>query len=352
MSARSCPSCGEPNPVGAAWCEACGSDLNVEPESVCVSCGAADGFDAGYCLRCGHKQPAEADHLEAVDVGDELPGSHIPGGVTAAVTDRGLRHRHNEDAFAIAGQSGGGGVLVVCDGVSSTPGSAEAATRAAAAASEVLVARSAAALVEVPPMDSVVAWLSESAGVAMEEASAAPRVAVSEPYELDSPPSSTFVAAVCLPGGTLTEGEMRTGGIVGVSWLGDSRAYWLPAGGREGAVLLTVDHQIAGSLSRWIGADAPNGPVDVVFHAVHEPGWLLLCSDGLWRYADAAEAMWDLVDEIRRNHDNGNAPATGSDAEIAVAITTRLIEFARSSGGHDNITAAVWASRPIERMDH
>ncbi len=123
-----CPSCGEEAPADAKWCEACGQDLNSEPLPACVSCGEREVAGEGYCLSCGHKQPAERDHMEFED------------GPASAVTDRGRRHRHNEDAVAIAATPDGGSVLVVCDGVSSTAGSAEASLRAAVAARDLLLA--------------------------------------------------------------------------------------------------------------------------------------------------------------------------------------------------------------------
>ncbi|MDH4148398.1 MAG: zinc ribbon domain-containing protein, partial [Acidimicrobiia bacterium] len=143
-----CPACGEPTSVGARFCEACGAEVEPAPGAGadgaagtavigppgaatgdhvgdCVDCGApASEIDADrYCMRCGHKQPAERDHLERVERS------------VAAVTDRGVRHHRNEDAFSfVVGDDLA--VLIVCDGVSSTDNpdiASQAAADAAAA---------------------------------------------------------------------------------------------------------------------------------------------------------------------------------------------------------------------------
>ncbi len=88
----------------------------------CVACGAGRVDRDGYCEHCGHAQPRPRDHLE-----QEL------GGV-AAVTDRGLRHHRNEDAFAVTAAALADGspavVAVVCDGVSSAARPDEASAAA------------------------------------------------------------------------------------------------------------------------------------------------------------------------------------------------------------------------------
>src|ERR1700729_2459309 len=62
-------------------------------------------------------------------------------GLMAGVTDRGLRHRQNEDAMELAVVPVANGpilVAVVCDGVSTSVRPAEASLAAAQAAAEVL----------------------------------------------------------------------------------------------------------------------------------------------------------------------------------------------------------------------
>lgn len=316
MATRTCPACGEVAPEGANWCEACGADLAAEPAIPCVACGALQIDEDGYCMSCGHKQPDPRDHVEVAD------------GAAVAVSDRGVRHHDNEDAVAV-GALDAGAVLVVCDGVSSTAGSAEASSAAAAAAVAHLQSALAGAGGDAAgqPDDATVAMaLQEATGVA-QDAAASVADGVSEAERAVArqagPPSSTFTAAVALE--RPDDGSLS----LAVAWLGDSRAYWLDA---EGAQLLTQDHEVAGSLVRWIGADSGRVPPDVVSLSVTAPGRVLLCSDGLWRYADPASELQALVERLE-------AEGAGNDLELA----RRLTEHAIAGGGHDNISVAIWS---------
>jgi len=351
VTAITCPNCGEPAPAGAKWCEACGADLDLTPAVACVDCGALDISADGYCMACGRKQPNERDHVEVQSVGPV--SEKQPAGVAAAVTDRGVRHHENEDAVAVAGLSNGSAVLVVCDGVSSTPGSAEASSRAAEAACELLVDRCSElsggeASARTVGLETVAGWLTEAAAVAQAEAAAAPEVKATRPNAQGGPPSSTFVAALGLASG-LSDGASGSGApaegemAIVAAWLGDSRAYWLPAAGPGQAELLTVDHEIGGSLSRWLGADAPTGPVDVVSKSVTGPGWLLVCSDGLWRYANSPTEMWQLVERVDSSHLAGEWPdQLAARSARALHLAKGLVAHAVEAGGHDNISAALW----------
>ena len=62
---------------------------------------------------------------------------------------------------------------------------------------------------------------------------------------------------------------------------------------------------------------------------VASPGWLLVCSDGLWNYCSDAESIRDLVS------------ASGGGAGEPMAIAEALVTWANEQGGHDNITAAL-----------
>ncbi len=80
-----------------------------------------------------------------------------------------------------------------------------------------------------------------------------------------------------------------------VGWVGDSRAYWLPDDGRP--VQLTVDDSWAAeaiahglpraeaealpqahAITRWLGADAPDGPPRTTVVGVGAAGWLRACA--------------------------------------------------------------------------
>ena len=59
-----------------------------------------------------------------------------------------------------------------------------------------------------------------------------------------------------------------------------------------------------------------------------KPGWLILCSDGLWNYADTPAALLQAAGDWRE-----------SDAE---ALCRTLLAAALLHGGHDNITVAAF----------
>jgi serine/threonine protein phosphatase PrpC len=140
-----------------------------------------------------------------------------------------------------------------------------------------------------------------------------------------------------------------------VGWLGDSRAYWLV--GSE-ATQITRDHSWLNSpaareagvdatksanahaLMRWVGADAPDLEPEIVQQRLTRQGMLLLCSDGLWNYAPGAQDMAALVTRL-------NTPAAS-----ALTLSRELVEFARSQGGHDNITAAILRYPVSEGQPH
>ena len=133
-----CPSCGRVAGPDDNFCEACrtalapsvASDGANGPADRCPYCAGRIGAD-GYCESCGRKEQAGRDHIE------------LDLGLVAGVTDRGLRHRRNEDAMVLATAQVPGGpvvVAVVCDGVSSADRPDEASLAAAQAAGDVLLA--------------------------------------------------------------------------------------------------------------------------------------------------------------------------------------------------------------------
>ncbi|MGH3189975.1 MAG: VWA domain-containing protein [Streptosporangiaceae bacterium] len=126
LTGGACPSCGQPVDAGDGFCEACGTELSPPVVSTgapgympeCPVCSVDPssppvGIIAdGYCESCGRKAPTGRDHAE------------LDLGALARVTDRGLRHRRNEDAIALAAAqtpSGPVAIAVVCDGVSNSP---------------------------------------------------------------------------------------------------------------------------------------------------------------------------------------------------------------------------------------
>ncbi len=312
-----CSACSEEAPEGAKFCEACGQDLNTQPKPICVACGEGEVADDGYCHSCGQKQPEERDHHVLVD------------GRIAAGSDRGRRHHHNEDAFAVA-NVGTGAVLVVCDGVSSTPGSADASLAAANATRETFLAGLGAADIDSDVVDVeelLVAAVASAQTVTVEVATA------SGSETRTDPPSSTLVAAFAAPVDAASADSPIT---ITVAWLGDSRAYWLGAS----SILLTTDHEIGGSLSRWIGADSPDARPETSVVTVDGPGLLVVCSDGLWRYGSEPTELEALV--LASTSGTQTSPPS---AEMVEA----LLKAANDGGGHDNITVAVWSSTDLGR---
>ena len=63
--------------------------------------------------------------------------------------------------------------------------------------------------------------------------------------------------------------------------------------------------------------------------ALGVPGWLVVCSDGLWNYVSEAAALQALVSDLSGAHPGP--------LELAVA----LVDWANEQGGKDNISVAL-----------
>jgi serine/threonine protein phosphatase PrpC len=228
-------------------------------------------------------------------------------------------------------------VVVVCDGVTSAPHSDRAALAASRAACNQLAG------VPLPTTRGVAAAVSYWTNVLEKATSEANAAAVGVAHTLGDPaepPSCTFVAAVVADA------------LITVAWCGDSRAYWLPDAGE--ARQLTVDHSLGTTLlaagepreqaeadpafhtiTRWLGADSVEHSAEFASQTVDTPGWLLVCSDGLWNYASVLDEMVALVAEMA-------ATANGDPVRLA----TTLVDWANAAGGHDNVTAALARCNP------
>ncbi|MGC5583486.1 PP2C family protein-serine/threonine phosphatase [Ornithinimicrobium sp. W1665] len=310
----------------------------------CTLCGGAYDED-GWCTECGSRKADPRHHFTAQ-----------PDDRVAAVCDRGLRHEDNEDAMAVWADGRGRAALVVCDGVTTATRSAEASLAAADAALAVLVDGS------LEPDERIVA-ATDAAAEAVEQ--------VGRDFP-DSAPSCTYVAAL-VQDGTATVGSV-----------GDSRAYWLPDAGEplrlttddsmaEEQVQAGLDRQtaeagpMAHTITRWLGPDAPDHTPVVTTQDVTAPGWLLLCSDGLWNYASEPRALREVVHSLARpaevttekstreqgpdgptEEDRGRgdaapeagAPHTPSSPD-PLALAQALVRWANERGGADNITVAL-----------
>jgi serine/threonine protein phosphatase PrpC len=369
-TASACSACAAPLLSGDAFCEQCGQPIDqleptvphasgptsqatgsdgavtsviANPSAVasgrCRACGGRVGSD-GYCSECGVAAPRERDHFA------ESPAPWIGG-----VCDRGIEHHRNEDAMALSATADGAWcALVVCDGVSAAPESDRASLAAARSAAALLTtarsALTAAGQVSAVTAASVASrWapvLVEAAERAQREVTAVAR-SLGDPVE---PPSCTFVAVV-------VERDQQRGGVgaAAVAWCGDSRAYWLPDQGDP--VALSKDHSLGQMLvdsgvspdtaakdpgfhtiTRWLGADSLDPRTDASAVSLDQSGWLVVCSDGLWNYADSPV---QLDQQVRRAVD---ATAQGV-ADVPLAVAGLLVDWANAQGGHDNVTAVV-----------
>jgi PPM family protein phosphatase len=328
MTTFQCSECGVVLQVGDNFCEVCGtaqasfsqSDFSVINNKIgCEKCGALiTEIDAdGFCNQCGFRQENRVNDRFEVVCSTKL----------AAVCDRGLRHHHNEDFTACAEVDGNTYVMVVCDGVSSSE-SPELASKAAAG--EVCRFLQDGGKGELTR--SALAELSAGIASASAKVSAIP-YAITKSGEA---PSTTVVAAFVVDR------------VATIGWLGDSRAYWIS---RKGSRLLTKDDSWfnevvlsgemteaearisanAHAITRWLGADAIDFEPSIIEFLIPDSGYLLLCSDGLWNYAEDIIKMENLVINLVNQN-------SGSDA---VTVARGLVEFARRKGGYDNITVAI-----------
>ncbi|MFF4319925.1 protein phosphatase 2C domain-containing protein [Streptomyces sp. NPDC001568] len=282
----------------------------------CVACRAGHVDPDGYCEHCGHAQPRERDHLE-----EEL-------GSVAAVSDRGLRHHRNEDSFAVSATALPDGsaatVAIVCDGVSSASRPDDASAAAARAANE--------ALLDALPRG---AHPQEAMHGAILAAATAVNALAPETPGAQNAPACTLVGAVV------------SGGVLTIGWVGDSRAYWVPddrgalprrlteddswaaqmvAAGLMGEAEAYADVR-AHAITGWLGADAYDLEPHTASYKPDHPGVVVVCTDGLWNYAESARDM---------------AQVLPPDAAVRPLHSAQvLVGHALDGGGHDNVTVAI-----------
>ena len=273
-------------------------------------------FEDGFCSTCGAKRPTWRDHFT------EAPTTWMAG-----VCDRGIVHTRNEDAMALAAV-GERAVLVVCDGVTMAPDSDRASLAAARSARDVLAAAPPAPSGKAATVTHWTTQLEAASAAANREAVAVARLLGDPP----DPPSCTFVAAVA------------DGDVIVTAWCGDSRAYWLDDEGASEQ--LTVDHSLgtqmiadgrsraeaeadptSHTITRWLGADSVDPSPEFRSRERSGPGWLVVCSDGLWNHVSEAADLAALV-------------ASSPDA-APPSLAAHLVEHALGGGGQDNITAVV-----------
>ncbi|MYT36800.1 serine/threonine-protein phosphatase [Streptomyces sp. SID8356] len=291
---------------------------------VCVACRSGRVDPDGYCENCGHAQPRERDHVER-----EL-------GSVAAVSDRGLRHHRNEDSFAVSSTALPDGspavVAIVCDGVSSASRPDEASAAAAGAANEALLESLPRGTHPQQAMHEAIVAAAEAVNSLAEKPSGA---AEPEAHRRQNAPACTLVGAIV------------AGGLLVVGWVGDSRVYWVPDDRSGPPARLTEDDSWAAqmvaaglmneaeayaderahAITGWLGADSYELEPHTAAFKPDRPGLVVVCTDGLWNYAESAEEMAAAVPpEAHRS------PLRGAQV---------LVGHALDGGGHDNVTVAL-----------
>jgi PPM family protein phosphatase len=351
MTTTDCASCADERAAGAAFCEACGNQLTAaapaaasatdlasagREEKTCPHCGITGSVGAdGYCENCGMLVARPRDHIEI-----DLPGA-------AAATDRGRRHHRNEDAVWLT-EHDGGIDAVVSDGVSASFDPDVASQTAADAAGAALTGGDKRAggdepgeLVFRSPEQHAEALAGHMSSSIVEAGAAVAELAHSgDPRRAVSNPACTIVAAT-------VRNE-----YVDVGWVGDSRAYWLPADGpaeqlteddswATHAIAMGADPEMAlrdpkaHAITAWLGADA--GPVRprTAGFTVTAAGHLVLCSDGLWNYLPDPAVFGETV----------RAALTG---RSLIEAARALVEHANAAGGADNITVVLIPVSPAD----
>ncbi|MFF8963983.1 protein phosphatase 2C domain-containing protein [Streptomyces globisporus] len=298
---------------------------------VCVACRSGRVDPDGYCENCGHAQPRERDHME-----QEL-------GSVAAVSDRGLRHHRNEDSFVVSSTVLPDGspavVAIVCDGVSSASRPDEASAAAANAANESLLASLPRGTHPQQAMHEAIVAASEAVNALAQEPAGAME---HDAHRHQNAPACTLVGAV------------MAGELLIVGWVGDSRVYWVPEDRSRPTARLTEDDSWAAqmvaaglmneaeayaderahAITGWLGADAYELEPHTAAFKPDRPGLVVVCTDGLWNYAESAEEMAAAVPADAQEH-----PLRGAQV---------LVGHALDGGGHDNVTVALlpFAVRP------
>ncbi|MEX0173999.1 PP2C family serine/threonine-protein phosphatase [Streptomyces sp. LMG1-1-1.1] len=312
-------------PAALAQAPAAAGAAPAPSAALCVACRAGRVDTDGYCENCGHAQPRERDHMER------------EAGPAAAVSDRGLRHHRNEDAFAVSATTlpdGSPAVLaIVCDGVSSATRPDDASAAAAAAAEASLLAALPRGTHPQQAMHEAIVAAAEAVDSLAEEPDQ--DGAEHDPHRHRNAPACTIV------------GSIVADGLLVVGWVGDSRVYWVPDDRGTASVRLTEDDSWAAqmvaaglmneaeayaderahAITGWLGADSYELEPHTASYKPDHSGVVVVCTDGLWNYAEGPEDMARVV------------PADAAERPLHGAQV--LVGHALDGGGHDNITVAL-----------
>jgi serine/threonine protein phosphatase PrpC len=249
--------------------------------------------------------PARTGIIPPSDDPVDEAAAQAPG--AAALTRRGRDHHRNQDAAGVAGTPTRTDA-VLTDGLSNTAASERAAYRGAATGL--------AALTHQPTLDPVTAI--RHAYRAAATAITAGRVG-----------AATWLAARVV--------RDRPGeAVLSYGWVGDSRAYWLPAPGTGAPELLTTDHAVVynpfgaradtDALTRWLAPYyRPELATDT--RRVTGPGLLVLVTDGVWGQLAEPSRLAEAL-----------SPTAYTDPTLAA---TELADAARDRDPDDDTTVVV-----------
>lgn len=248
--------------------------------------------------------------------------TRTPADWVAGCSDVGLRHTSNQDALCIAIRENDGdrtALIAVADGVSTAAGSEIASSVAVERTINVL-------------QDRLAGGIAENVAFVQAFAEANRHVLAAK---VEGEPSAC----------TLVTAHVRRASI-SIANVGDSRAYWV---GDDGTyTLLSTDDSMAQArmmlgmsrddaeqgdhahaITKWLGKDSANVMPSVTVHQPTVAGWLVLCTDGLWNYASAPEAMGAVVTEFLQQY------------ESLGDVVEALVAWANDAGGKDNITVTM-----------
>jgi serine/threonine protein phosphatase PrpC len=85
----------------------------------------------------------------------------------------------------------------------------------------------------------------------------------------------------------------------------------------------------AHAITKWLGRDSPDFAPRTGSVSVSAPGWVLVCSDGLWNYVSEAAAIQTLIAEL-----------TSQDSD-PLTLAIALVNWANAQGGKDNVSVAL-----------
>ncbi len=299
------------------------------PGRPCHECGGtvADGRLL-HPVRGEGPQPARPLHRAAGDLGGRRR-------VTAAYATAATRTRWRSTPMP---EPGSRAVLVVCDGVSTSTDSDVASLAAARAARDVLVrATSARHRHRRRPGRRHREGARRGHGRGQRRRrSRTPRPGPGNPA------SCTFVAG----GGRRVPARRRAGSATAAP-TGSRTTGRAAAALRRRLLRRRADRRRgrpaprpragpqAHAITRWLGSDAPDHARARPRWTWTAPGWVLVCSDGLWNYCSEPADLAALVQEL--------APTPPD----PLALADALVDWANAQGGIDNITVALGPDRPV-----